>query len=337
VARAAEGPDRGCREAERFEFSRVLLRGMMRARALREHGDAGHRTSPLLGSWVENLHPAVQEEALVLVASGALPLHDYAHALNSSQAFAMNLFLPVRVGERREFEGFLQAELGRAVRVTGVELEYFGSGDLLAEIPDAEPGPEDKLTRADVAVHLLDDSGRRGLLLVEVKLTEAGFTTCGGAESRGNRDRAPCRSAEVFLSSPERCYLQRPYRARRDRRYWELFTNAHGRLDQAFPGVDPGGPCPFRGDWQQPMRNHALGLAAVDAGLVDFWAHALVHHDGNPDVVQGWTGYVSAAADADKLFRWPASRLLPALDAALPGASFAAWLQERYLFEEMSR
>jgi hypothetical protein len=260
-------------------FAQDLLRRMLRRSG---------RTSPMLPRWQDGLHPEVVAEAERLVDAGPLPLHDYARALNSSQAFALNLFLPFRVGRTDGLAAFLSERLGRRVTVTGVALEYYGSGDLLAEINGANPGPEDRLTQADVAVHLRDADGRPDLLLVEVKLTEGGFTACGGARSRGNRDLGPCDDAATFFDAHARCYLRRPYRASRDRRYWELFARAHGSLREAFPGADEVGPCPFRGDWQQPMRNHALALAAVDAGLGGFWALALVHHDDNPDVVGPW-------------------------------------------------
>lgn len=306
----------------------------MRRRALAEHGDRSARTSPLWPDWRANLHPALLSAASERVADGRLPLHDYAHALNSSQAFAMNLFLPLAVGDRAPFDRHLSERLARAVSIDSVDLEFFGSGDLLAEIPSATPGPDDKLTAADVALHLRTPDGARGLLLIEVKLTEGGFTPCGGARSRGNRDRAPCESAAVFFDDPARCYLRRPVRAPRDRRYWTLFSSAHGSVRSAFPGHDAAGGCPFAGDWQQPMRNHALALAMQQAGRVDFWHLALVHHDRNPDVPGPWDAYASAAADAPHLHRWAASSLLPALAASLGDAGYEQWMRARYVFEE---
>ena len=233
----------------RSHFSKALLREQMRRRALAEHGDRAAHTSPLWPDWRSNLHPALLAPAEARVADGSLPLHDYAPALNSSQAFAMNLFLPLAGGDSGAFSDFLRAELGVDVVVESVDLEFFGSGDLLAEIPRAEPGPDDKLTAADVAIHLRDADDRRGVLLVEVKLSEGGFTSCGGVDSRGNRDRAPCLDAALFFREPDRCYLRRPYRAQRDRRYWRIFDAAHGSLRDAFPGRSAAGGCPFAGSW----------------------------------------------------------------------------------------
>ena len=317
----------------RSHFSKALLREQMRRRALAEHGDRAAHTSPLWPDWRSNLHPALLAPAEARVADGSLPLHDYAPALNSSQAFAMNLFLPLAGGDSGAFSDFLRAVLGVDVVVESVDLEFFGSGDLLAEIPRAEPGPDDKLTAADVAIHLRDADDRRGVLLVEVKLSEGGFTSCGGVDSRGNRDRAPCLDAALFFREPDRCYLRRPYRAQRDRRYWRIFDAAHGSLRDAFPGRSAAGGCPFAGDWQQPMRNHALALAMKQAGLVDFWHLALVHHDDNPDVPEPWDEYRGAAEDGELLHRWPASALLSALGAASGAADYESWVRARYVLD----
>ncbi len=303
---------------------------MLRARALREHGDARARTSPMLPGWLHNLHPALREHAAQLEASGGLKLHSHARALNSSQAFAANLFLPFALGRGEALEALVGASLGRRVRLLGVELEHYGHGDILAELRGAHPGPKEPHTAADVALLLEDAAGAAGLLLVEVKLGELDFTPCGGADSRGNRDRAPCESASLFFEQPQRCYLRRPLRARRDRRYQAIFEAAHGSWRGAFPGAPAAGPCPFVAHWQQPMRNHALALGSVQAGRAAFWGLALVHHDHNPDVPGPWDAYRAACADARHIFRWPASSLLPAIQAAGLAPDHAAWLASRY-------
>jgi hypothetical protein len=163
-------------------------------------------------------------------------------------------------------------------------------------------------------------------VLIEVKLTEGGFTRCGGADSRGNRRKDVCASAARFLNEPSACYLQHPWRASRDRRYWEIFAAAHGSVRAAFPAAGDGG-CPFHGDAQQIMRNHALALGLVQAGHADWWAFGLVHHDRNPDVPTPWEAYTELTADRAHLFRLPAS-------AVAEAGPLAAWTAERYHFGE---
>ena len=310
-------------------FAIALQRRMMRRRATIEHGDPGHRTSPVWDRWTDNLHPSIRANAAAMAADGTLPLHHMAHALRSSQSFAVNLFLPFVDGRRDALNAYLSTELNRQVVVDDIALEYFGSGDILAEIPGPVPSDEDHLTQADVALFLRDDNGEVGILLVEVKLTEGEYTQCGGYPSRGNRRRDVCESASRFFQHPEHCYLQRPYRALRDRRYWALFAAEHGSVAAAFPGAITT-DCPFKGDWQQPMRNHALALGVVHSGRATYWAMALVHHDDNPDVVGPWKAYARATADREKILCWPASTLLPLLDQAIPKLEIGHWLADRY-------
>ena len=301
----------------RSEFSRRLLGAMLRRRAQVEHGDALAHTSPMWPSWEHNLHRELHEQVRDLVGKG-LRLHDYICALNSSQAFAMELLLPFRVGSTQGLEAFLSERLGRSVEVLEVELEFIGHGDALAETHGRLPEPDEPITAADAALHLRDAEGRRGLLLVEVKLSEDGYTRCPGPESRANRDRSACES-QAFLDEPHRCYLKRPWRASRDRRYRAIFETEHGTLRAAFPGAPPQGRCSFYGDPQQLMRNHALALAWCQEGRAEWWALALVHHDDNPDVLDGWIDYMTITNDLGNFHRWPASDLLHAVDHALPG------------------
>ncbi len=303
-------------------------------RALDEHGDSSARTSPMLDLWQNNLHPDVRDTGTALAHAG-LPLHKYAQALNSSQCFAMNLFLPFIAGNAAPLASFLSERLGRTVDVQGIDLEYYGSGDILCEIAGHQPTGDEKLTAADVVIHVTDKSGQQGLVVVEVKLSELGFTHCGGINSRGNRDRAACDSRELMFRSPERCYLNRPYRAQRDRRYWTIFAQSHGDLATAFPGaMTPG--CPFATEWQQPMRNHALCLGHLHADRATFWMLALVHHDDNPDVAGPWDAYRDATIDKQHIQRWPASSLIGCIAQALPVSSppIHTWLQQRYFLED---
>lgn len=88
------------------------------------------------------------------------------------------------------------------------------------------------------------------------------------------------------------------------------------------------------------MRNHALAVAAVDAGHAAFWALALVHHDDNPDVAGPWDASTAATKDRDHTHRWRATQLLTALSATHPSSAssepaLVPWLRTRYLLPEV--
>lgn len=300
----------------RFEstpFARSLLRRMMAGGA------------PILADWRDGLHPSLRDGAeAVLVADSARP-HDFLAARNSSMALALNLFLPFRLSDATPLANLLSRSLARDLTVDRVVFEYGGPTHVLGEVAGAAPTEDERFTAADVAVFAHDAHGRRGIVLLEVKLTEGEFTSCGGAVSRANRRKDVCASSARFFDDPAACYLRHPWRASRDRRYWQIFATAHGGVREAFPR-STGARCPFEGNAQQIMRNHALALGLVQAGVADWWAFGLVHHDQNPDVPPQWDAYVESTVDRDHLLRLPASTV------AVAGPD-ATWMARRYLFE----
>ena len=86
---------------------------------------------------------------------------------------------------------------------------------------------------------------------------------------------------------------------------------AFGSVRAAVPGFT-GERCPFEGDHQQLMRNHALALGLTQAGEAAFMAFGLVHHPDNHHVVEPWEHYRSLVADASPLLRIPANELIDA-------------------------
>lgn len=142
-----------------------------------------------------------------------------------------------------------------------------------------------------------------------------------------------CASAAKFFDDPGACYLRRTWHAQRDRRYWTIFEAAFGSVRTAVPGFT-GERCPFEGDHQQIMRNHALALGLVQAGEAAFAAFGLVHHPDNHHVVEPWERYRTIVADPSLLFRIPADQLIES--AARQGTSWSDWadyMQERYMLE----
>ena len=273
--------------------------------------------SPCFPDWRDGLYPPLVPRA-ELVAS-RIRLHGSVQARNSSMVFAFNLLLPFTGPELR-----LAAPLSD-VAWERVELEWTPPGGLLGEVDGEVPRPDERATAIDGVLW-----GRRGakriVALVEVKLSEGGFTPCGGVISRGNRDQAPCHDAALLYSAPERCYLTRAVGKQRDRRYWSIFARAHGDLASAFPGVTTPG-CPFAGDSQQLMRQHALALALEQEGLADEAWVIVLHHDHNPDVPGHVDDYRALVADPGRILRQPASTLL----ATDPIEGWADWMLARYL------
>lgn len=315
---------RGRAGFEPTAFARQLLGHCLRYRARAEHDDPSVRVSPLWDHWTDGVHPELRERALNLVAEKGIRLHSHAAALHSSMVFAFNLFLPPDAGS------WVVAALGARfddVRVDRVDIEWVPPGRYLAEIDGDSPREDESSSAIDAVVWGTRADSRSVAILLEVKLSEGGFTPCGGRESRGNRRRDVCESAATFLAEPTACYLTRPYGKARNRRYWEIFDRAFGSVAQAFPGSSDG-PCPFAGDRQQPMRQHALALALeADGGIDEAWL-VLVHHDDNPDVLPHWEHYRTTVADSGRIVSLPAGQMIRAGDDAWP--LWASYMRERY-------
>ena len=306
----------------RTPFASRLLRHAMRDRARRETGSPGWSTSPMFDDWREGIHGWVRQQTDELVDEAGIRLHDYIAAVNSSMAFGFNLFMPFREHGASALDDLLARALGLLIRVVDIEFEFQGPTDVLAECAGPQPTDDEKFTASDVAIRVVDDNGRAGLVLVEVKLSEGGFTRCNGARSAANRRKDVCASAATFFDDPHACYLRRTRHAQRDRRYWDIFDAEFGSVRAAVPGF-PGERCPFEGDHQQLMRNHALALGLIQAGEAAFTAFGLVHHPDNHHVVEPWEHYRSLVADPSPLFRIPANELIDA--AADQDAPWSDW------------
>ena len=115
---------------------------------------------------------------------------------------------------------------------------------------------------------------------------------------------------------------------RMNRRYWDIFDAAFGSVRAAVPRYT-GERCPFEGDHQQLMRNHALALGLVQAEKTDFAAFGLVHHSDNHHVVGPWEHYRSLVADASRI---PANELVDAAaDQGAPWSDWACYMREHYM------
>jgi hypothetical protein len=284
---------------------------------------------PLFDRWPDGIYADFREEAVAAVAEDEVRLHDYAVAITSSQMFALNLFIPWRRGERGHLEGRLALVLGEPFIVERVVFEWVPPGALLGEIAGDRPRRGEKATGVDVVLWGRDARGARVVLLLEVKLGEGGFTTCGGRTSTANQRPDVCASATTFFSDPGACYLRRPVRQKRDRRYWEIFATSYETVRAAFPGADDAGPCPFAEHQQQPMRNRALAHALVQEGLVDRAWFGLCPHDENPDVAREWAAWRALLPPTEPAPLLPASQVLAAgRDAG--HTVWADWMADRY-------
>ena len=281
--------------------------------------------------WPDGIYPTYRALAEDIVCADSVNLHEYAAHLRSSQVFAFNLFLPFREGSRSQLSDRVSEMIGTPLSIEQVRFEWVPPGALLGELDGDQPIGDEPATAVDVALWSRLADGRRAVVLFEVKLSEPDFTHCNGRASPGNHRKDVCESATLFFDDPKACYLRRPLRKRRDRRYWDIFAESHGSVHAAFPGADQKGQCPFAYSMQQPMRNLAIarGLEQDQGCAVEKAWFALCAHDHNAGVAEHWEDWKRLLPDPSMAPSLPASEVVR-IGEAEGFIEWAVWMRDRY-------
>ena len=288
-----------------------------------------HPDPPYWLHWTDGVYQPYRISAREMVKADSVSLHEYARHLLSSQVFAFNLFLPFRQGDRQHLSETISEFIEEEILIDRVAFEWVPPGHLLCEIDGEWPALEERATAVDIVLWCRLNNGRRGAVLLEVKPTEDKFTHCNGRKSKGNRRQDVCQSAQLFFDNPGDCYLTRPYRKSRGRRYWEIFAGSYGGLRQAFPHADLSGGCPFAYNMQQPMRNLAVARALEQEDLVQRAWYGLCAHDRNPDVSGHWSAWQELLGQTTPAPLIPASRVVGAGEEA-GLTKWASYMRSRY-------
>ena len=309
-------------------YERTPFADSLRAHMEEWRNDAVRR--PLAwAKWTNGIQSDYRALAEKSVRLDSARLHEHVGHMLSSQAFALNLFLPFREGGKEALSKRLSALVGGQLTIDRVNFEWVPPGWLLGELDGEWPVGDEPATGVDVVLWGRLESGRRTVILIEVKLSEGGFTPCGGRTSRANHRKDVCRSAALFIDDPNACYLRRPRGKRRDRRYWEIFAQSHGTVRDAFPHTDVDGPCPFAFDMQQPMRNLAIARGLEQEDMVEQAWFALCAHDANPNIAAHWEAWKRLLPEPAMAPFFPASEVIRAGEAEGLG-DWATYMRARY-------
>ena len=206
----------------------------------------------------ESIHYAVRRRFSTHTAG------DLARALTNTTAstpFCFNLFVPLQ-NDLRLAGAIVSVWLGKPVKVAHVEIEFTPNR---CEVPGFVRHEDESLgdqsgstgTDADVAIFYAGTDGARGVILIETKYIEDGFSRCKSYDNKAHI-RSTCDAPDFY----ER--LVRPHLARPSSkpecgylRYanWSLTKESRILDAEAIAGA---GGCPFRGSTQQVWRNLLL-------------------------------------------------------------------------------
>jgi hypothetical protein len=284
--------------------------------------------------WDLNLWAAIRAEARIHFLKEGIAWHAQRHNLLSSQIQCVNLFYPLR-DQPTLLAGFLADSLPQLARVGSIHFEYAGDKDYLNE----RGGRGRMRTSADVSIEWFDAANSRNLLMLEYKFTEREFGRCGGATSRGNKDRSRCLRANEIIKAPGRmCYLVDP----KNRPYWDIALAPDGPLKGDLLARES--YCPFRYDLYQLMRNQLLAHrieSDPDSGFESATFGVVYHKDneellrmGHPFGGKGnpLTAWISLLRQPKRFIWFTVQDLFAAVDANLPPqlVEWRKYLRARY-------
>jgi hypothetical protein len=201
--------------------------------------------------------------------------HRWFRALNSSQAFAVNLFGPLADSPRLAREVFERIVPGRALHSDDevrAHLEYTPPEGprWLRERKTRQP------TQTDMTFEVRRGGTAVGFLLVEVKLSE-NFVGCRGfkVQYKERAESSPCFNAAAVLANPQtECWMV----SHEGRRYWEIMK---ARSSFELSSLTATMACPFRAGLYQLMRNKVLAESLLQHGGAQWADLAVCVHPRN--------------------------------------------------------
>jgi hypothetical protein len=234
-------------------------------------------------SFQQNWHP-IYQPMVSEIKNLRFKKHKHFGHMASSQAACLNLFYPLLRDKRIADLVFPQMkpdfrELAVNELDKGFRFEYY---DLSNPLNDHTPIAG---TDADVAIAYYNNIGELSLWLIEHKLTEDEFTTCGGYRVRKKKEKQYCRNGKLILSDHNYCH----YASKCNYNYWEI-TDRSELYDYVALGKCK--HCPFKGGENQLWRNQLLGNAIRDLGHFKNVHFSVIRHPNNHDLDKTLESYV---------------------------------------------
>jgi hypothetical protein len=234
--------------------------------------------------------------------------HEFLGHMASSQAACVNLFLPLLQDPQ------IAAQVLRSVKpdLKAIATGHLDNGSRIEFWDEPENALHDHNltagTDADMAIAYYDFQGDLNLWLIEHKLTEPEFTTCGGFKSKGRTPAHACAPAAAILDNPRLCY----YHSARRYRYWDITLGDASPMDidriRQYP------ECPFKGGMNQLWRNQLLA-ASIESSTSPRWGYkkvyfSVVHHPGNRSLLPSITRYQELLRSKDRFFVFTSDQLI---------------------------
>ncbi len=277
------------------------------------------------------IYPPIVERFLSHQRRFPFKTHKFIGHMASSQAACASLFLPLlqHPDAAAEVLRSVKPDLDRIATDhldAGFRIEFWDEPDNM--LNDHTPAAG---TDADFAIAYYDKAGGLKLWLIEHKLTESEFTTCGGCRSRGRNPQIyGCDSAADVISDKDLCY----YHGALGYRYWDI-TLSHPEVFRS-ERLQASNVCPFQGGMNQLWRNQLLALSvesSADWPYSEVW-FSVVRHPMNHALTDVIIQFRQMLGPAGRFFDFTSDTLI----AAAERIGYSAWrdwlnyYRELYLF-----
>lgn len=240
------------------------------------------------------LYEASKKQYMEMMGKLDYKLHEFSFHAVSSQTACVNLFLPLL--ESQYTNDILRAlcdakqlpidfnEINRKAEgfYKGFRFEFWDEGKSgeTGYLNDHTPAAG---TDADIAIAYRNSKDENCIWLIEHKLTEAEFTTCGGYRSEHNEHKDVCTGCNPFRNEKvqDKCrYSVIGYN------YWEI-TNNHKTYFSENMATKP---CPFKSGMNQLWRNQLLALKLKE-NRFDKAFFSVVYHSENESLEKKLNAY----------------------------------------------
>ena len=239
------------------------------------------------GLWEEGLWPGIGSRSdnslLAYLRRTCVQKHKFAHHLNSSWMLCANLYFPFRatLESRALFASFLKHHVAEEISsLEEIELEYAEDCELHPSRLLGEEGGKRGANQTSPDLGLLMNGGR-GVVLVEIKLTEHTFYECsawrhkGGSRRPGNPDPERCNhAADIVKDHCGKCH-----QSAWGRKYWKHLAPVADELVLArLPH------CPASRAGYQLFRQQALAEGMAQSGRYDLVVSAVAVDERNDEL-----------------------------------------------------
>lgn len=253
--------------------------------------------------------------------------HKHFGHMASSQAACLNLFVPLLKNPEIANVVLCQINPNFVSLATeelegGFQFEYWDDRNLLKDHTDAAG------TDSDIAIAYYNSEHELCLWLIEHKLTEAEFTTCGGYRSKGNAATQNCMDSASVLENHDLCY----YKYKCGYNYWAMTESS--KLYKA-EALKSNSQCPFIGGTNQLWRNQLMGYGLQGTDKFEQVHFSVVYHPANKELLHTINDYEGLLQDPSVFFSFTSKKIIDAVlllrDAEI--REWEKWYSDLYKIE----